>query len=103
MSRTSTSACTTPGSSVSGRPPQSADVPWTTAFCQRKQQAPGLTNLSRELWATCGQLVTTHPTACAHLLGQSIGAFGAAHGLCRTDVIWYGSPQWQIEACLRFE
>lgn len=81
---------------------QSADVPWTTAFCQTKQQAPGLTNIYMELGSTFGQLVTTNPTACAHLLGQIIGAFGADHVLWGTDSIWYGTPQWQIDAFRRF-
>jgi predicted TIM-barrel fold metal-dependent hydrolase len=82
---------------------QSADVPWTTEFCQMKQKAPGLTNIYMELGSTFGQLVTTNPTACAHLLGQIIGAFGADHVLWGTDSIWYGTPQWQIDAFRRFE
>jgi predicted TIM-barrel fold metal-dependent hydrolase len=68
-----------------------------------KQQAPGLTNIYMELGSTFGQLVTTNPTACAHLLGQIIGAFGADHVLWGTDAIWYGTPQWQIDAFRRFE
>ena len=48
---------------------QSADVPWTTEFCQMKQKEPGLKNIYMELGSTFGQLVTTNPTACAHLLG----------------------------------
>jgi predicted TIM-barrel fold metal-dependent hydrolase len=82
---------------------QSADVPWTTEFCQMKQKEPGLTNIYMELGSTFGQLVTTNPTACAHLLGQIIGAFGADHVLWGTDSIWYGTPQWQIDAFRRFE
>jgi uncharacterized protein len=82
---------------------QSADVPWTTEFCQMKQQEPGLKNIYMELGSTFGQLVTTNPTACAHLLGQIIAAFGADHVLWGTDSIWYGTPQWQIEAFRRFE
>jgi uncharacterized protein len=82
---------------------QSSDVPWTTAFCQMKQKEPGLKNIYMELGSTFGQLVTTNPTACAHLLGQIIAAFGADHVLWGTDSIWYGTPQWQIEAFRRFE
>jgi predicted TIM-barrel fold metal-dependent hydrolase len=82
---------------------QSAEVPWTTEFCQMKQSEPGLTNIYMELGSTFGQLVTTNPTACAHLLGQIIEAFGADHVLWGTDSIWYGTPQWQIEAFRRFE
>jgi predicted TIM-barrel fold metal-dependent hydrolase len=67
-----------------------------------KQKEPGLTNIYMELGSTFGQLVTTNPTACAHLLGQIIGAFGADHVLWGTDSIWYGTPQWQIDAFRRF-
>ena len=79
------------------------EVPWTTEFCQMKKQAPGLRNIYMELGSTFGQLVTSNPTACAHLLGQVIEAFGADHVLWGTDSIWYGTPQWQIEAFRRFE
>src|SRR2546427_11246133 len=56
-----------------------------------------------ELGSTFGQLVTTLPAICAHLLGEMIGAFGADHVLWGTDSIWYGTPQWQIEAFRRFQ
>ena len=82
---------------------QSADVPWTTEFCQMKKKEPGIKNIYMELGSTFGQLVTTNPTACAHLIGQIVDAFGADHVLWGTDSIWYGTPQWQIEAFRRFE
>jgi predicted TIM-barrel fold metal-dependent hydrolase len=82
---------------------RSADVPWTTEFCAMKKREPGLRNIYMELGSTFGQLVTTNPTACAHVLGQLVGAFGADHVLWGTDSIWYGTPQWQIEAFRRFE
>lgn len=82
---------------------QSAEVPWTSEFCRMKQQEPGLKNIYMELGSTFGQLATTNPTACAHLLGQVIAAFGADHVLWGTDSIWYGTPQWQIEAFRRFD
>jgi hypothetical protein len=87
--------------SVSAGKP-TGDVPWTTEFCQMKKQA-GLTNIYMELGSTFGQLVTTNPTACAHLLGQLVDAFGVDHVLWGTDSIWYGTPQWQIDAFRRFE
>jgi predicted TIM-barrel fold metal-dependent hydrolase len=82
---------------------QSADVPWTTELCGMVKKEPGIRNIYMELGSTFGQLVTTNPTACAHLLGQVIDAFGADHVLWGTDSIWYGTPQWQIEAFRRFE
>jgi predicted TIM-barrel fold metal-dependent hydrolase len=85
-------------------PGPSPDVPWTSEFCRMKRrEGAGLTNIYMELGSTFGQLATTNPTACAHLLGQCIDAVGADHVLWGTDSIWYGSPQWQIEAFRRFE
>jgi predicted TIM-barrel fold metal-dependent hydrolase len=81
----------------------SGDVPWTTELCQMKKKEAGLGNVYMELGSTFGQLATTDPTACAHLLGQVVDAFGADHVLWGTDSIWYGTPQWQIEAFRRFE
>jgi len=84
-------------------PTPSGEVPWTTEFCAMKKKEPGIRNIYMELGSTFAQLVTTNPTACAHLLGQMIAAFGADHVLWGTDSIWYGTPQWQIEAFRRFE
>jgi len=79
-----------------------AEVPWTSEFCRQKKAA-NLKNVYMELGSTFGQLVTTNPTACAHVLGQVVDAFGADHVLWGTDSIWYGTPQWQIDAFRRFE
>ena len=83
-------------------PKPTGEIPWTTEFCEMKKKEPGIKNIYMELGSTFGQLVTTNPTACAHLLGQMIAAFGADHVLWGTDSIWYGTPQWQIEAMRRF-
>src|SRR5262249_36633656 len=77
---------------------ETGEVPWTSEFCRMKKAEPGIRNIYMELGSTFGQLVTTRPSACAHLLGQVIDAFGADHVLWGTDSIWYGTPQWQIEA-----
>lgn len=81
----------------------SGEIPWTTGFCRMKLAEPGIKNIYMELGSTFGQLVTTSPAACAHLLGQIVHAFGADHVIWGTDSIWYGTPQWQIEAFRRFQ
>ncbi len=84
-------------------PKPTGEIPWTTEFCEMKKKEPAIKNIYMELGSTFGQLVTNNPTACAHLLGQIVNAFGADHVLWGTDSIWYGTPQWQIEAFRRFE
>ena len=84
-------------------PKPNGEVPWTTEFCEMKKKEPGINNIYMELGSTFAQLVSTNPSACAHLLGQIINAFGDDHLLWGTDSIWYGTPQWQIEAMRRFQ
>src|SRR2546426_11786782 len=47
-------------------------------------------------------MVITSPLLCGHVLGMLVQSFGADHVLWGTDSIWWGSPQWQIEALRRF-
>jgi len=82
---------------------RTGEVPWTSEFCRRKKAEPTIRNIYMELGSTFAQLVTTHPGICAHLLGEIMDAFGPDHVLWGTDSIWYGSPQWQIEAFRRFQ
>jgi predicted TIM-barrel fold metal-dependent hydrolase len=80
----------------------SARVNWVTDLCEIRERNPNLTNIYAELGATFGQLVITSPMLCGHVLGMLIQSFGADHVLWGTDSIWWGAPQWQIEALRRF-
>lgn len=82
---------------------KTGEIPWTTEFCRMKQANPAVTNIYMEIGSTFAQLVTTHPLVCAHFFGQILDAFGVEHVLWGTDSIWYGTPQWQIEAFRRFQ
>lgn len=82
---------------------KTSEIPWTTEFCRMKEAEPGISNIYMELGSTFAQLVTTYPLICAHLLGRVIHTFGVDHVLWGTDSIWYGTPQWQIEAFRRFQ
>ena len=79
-----------------------ADVNWVTDLCEIRRRKPGLTNVYAELGSTFGQMVITSPMLCGHVLGMLVQTFGADHVLWGTDSIWWGSPQWQIEALRRF-
>lgn len=79
------------------------EIPWTSEFCRLKHKQQKLNNVYMEMGSTFGQLVITEPVVCAHLLGQILLAFGEDHLLWGTDSIWYGTPQWQIEAFRRFQ
>jgi hypothetical protein len=78
-------------------------LPWTTDLCRMQQENPDVTNVYPELGAVFGHSVVTHPEICGHLLGQLNDTFGADHIIWGTDCIWWGSPQWLIEAFRRYQ
>lgn len=78
-------------------------LPWTTDLVRQQKENPDVTNVYPELGAVFGHSVVTHPEICGHLLGQLIDGFGAEKIIWGTDCIWWGSPQWLIEAFRRFE
>jgi predicted TIM-barrel fold metal-dependent hydrolase len=63
----------------------------------------GVTNVHGELGTSFASSAVTHPRHAAALLGTLIKGMGADHVLWGTDSVWYGSPQWQIEAFRRIE
>ena len=48
-------------------------------------------------------MIVTFPTVFAHLIGQLLHYMGEDHIVYGSDSIWYGGPQWQIEAFWRFQ
>jgi hypothetical protein len=53
-------------------------------------------------WHGLRQLAVAHPKFCAALVGTLVKGMGADHPVGHRSV-WYGSPQWQIEAMRRLE
>ena len=45
----------------------------------------------------------TFPSVCAHMLGQLLKYMGPERIVFGSDSLWYGAPQWQIEAFWRFQ
>lgn len=76
------------------------DVQWITRMAQ---QCAHLPNVYAELGTTFAATVTTFPTVCAHVLGQLLKYWGPERIVFGSDSLWYGAPQWQIEALWRFQ
>jgi predicted TIM-barrel fold metal-dependent hydrolase len=76
------------------------DILWTTQFAVDCAQYP---NVYAELGTTFASAVITFPTVCAHILGQLLKFMGEDRVIFGSDSVWYGSPQWQIEALWRFQ
>ena len=78
-------------------------IPWVSDLCEARKKNPKMTNVYMDLGTTFGMTVITEPLLCAYMLGLMIDAFGEDHVLWGTDSIWWGSPQWQIEAFRRLQ
>jgi len=76
------------------------EIHWTTRMAQ---QCAHLKNVYAELGTTFAGMVTTFPTACAHMLGQLLKYWGPDRIVFGSDSLWYGAPQWQVEAFWRFQ
>ena len=76
------------------------DIPWTTEYAQLVAPFP---NVYAEIGTTWASSVVTFPTVAAHLMGQLMKYMGEDRIAFGSDAVWYGSPQWQIEALWRFQ
>src|SRR5207253_8837164 len=75
-------------------------ISWTTEYAQLVQ---GLPNCYAEIGTTWASSVVTFPTIAAHILGQLLKFLGEDRVVFGSDSVWYGSPQWQLEALWRFQ
>ncbi len=60
-------------------------------------------NVYGEIGASFASLCVSDPRTAAAMMGILIKGLGEDHVLWGTDSIWFGSPQWQIEALRRLE
>ena len=76
------------------------NISWTTEYAQLVRDRP---NCYAEIGTTWASSVVTFPTIAAHILGQLMKFMGEDRIVFGSDSVWYGSPQWQIEALWRFQ
>ncbi|SNB46515.1 amidohydrolase family protein [Geobacter sp. DSM 9736] len=77
-------------------------IPWVSELAKIPGKW-GVTNLYAELGSVFAVTAISNPRYCAGILGTLIKGFGHERVLWGTDSVWYGSPQWQIEALRRLE
>ena len=75
---------------------------WASDLADIPQQHP-VKNVYAEIGTAFATFAVAAPRLAASLLGILIKGMGADHVLWGTDSVWYGSPQWQIEAMRRLE
>ena len=71
------------------------DISWTTEYAVLV--AP-FQNVYAEIGTTWASSVVTFPTVAAHIMGQLMKFMGPDRIVFGSDSVWYGSPQWQIDA-----
>ncbi len=81
---------------------KTGEITWASDLARVPQEA-GVTNVYAELGTSFAMCATANPRFAAALLGTYIKHMGADHVCWGTDSLWYGSPQWQIEALRRLE
>ena len=81
---------------------QTGRIRWASDLAEIPQKF-GVTNVYAELGTAFANSAVSHPKFCAAFIGTLVKGLGADHVLWGTDTLWYGSPQWQIEAMRRLE
>jgi hypothetical protein len=77
-------------------------IEWSTDLA-RIPDKYGVNNVYAELGTTFASTAVTNPRFCAAFVGQLVNLMGPERVVWGSDSVWYGSPQWQIEAMRRLE
>jgi predicted TIM-barrel fold metal-dependent hydrolase len=78
------------------------EIKWASDLARIPEEY-GVDNVYADLGTCFANSATANPRFAAALLGTLIKGLGADHVVWGTDSVWYGSPQWQIEALRRLE
>jgi predicted TIM-barrel fold metal-dependent hydrolase len=81
---------------------KSGRIEWVTDLAEVPQKH-GVKNVYADIGTTFAVTAVMHPRLAAGVLGTLVKGLGEDHVLWGTDSVWYGSPQWQIEALRRIE
>ncbi|HXG66909.1 MAG TPA: amidohydrolase family protein [Blastocatellia bacterium] len=83
--------------------PTTGDFAWHNVLMDIKKRNPKMNNVYCELGSFFNMLVVTDPVMAMHGMGKNIKYYGADHVIWGTDCLWWGSPQWAIDAFKRFQ
>jgi uncharacterized protein len=77
-------------------------IKWATDLAEIPAKY-GVNNVYGEIGTSFATCAVANPALAAALVGTLVRGLGADRVLWGTDSVWYGSPQWQIEALRRLE
>src|SRR5499433_1104422 len=80
----------------------SGRIKWASDLAEIPQRF-GVTNVYGEIGTSFANSAVAHPKFSAAFIGTLVKGLGADHVVWGSDTLWYGSPQWQIEAMRRLE
>ena len=83
--------------------PTTGDFLWHSVLMDIKKRNPKMNNVYCEIGSFFNTLAVTDPVICQHGMGKNIKYYGADHVVWGTDCLWWGSPQWGIDALKRFQ
>jgi predicted TIM-barrel fold metal-dependent hydrolase len=81
---------------------RTGEIPWVSELA-RIPGEHGVKNVFAELGSIFAITAVSAPRYCAGILGTLIKGMGEEKVVWGTDSVWYGGPQWQIEALRRLE
>jgi uncharacterized protein len=83
--------------------PTTGDFLWHSVLMDIKKRNPKMNNVYCEIGSFFNTLAVTDPVICQHGMGKNIKYYGSDHVVWGTDCLWWGSPQWGIDALKRFQ
>ena len=83
--------------------PTTGDFEWHSVLMDIKKRNPKMNNVYCEIGSFFNILAVTDPELCMHGMGKNIKNYGSDHVIWGTDCLWWGSPQWGIDAFKRFQ
>jgi predicted TIM-barrel fold metal-dependent hydrolase len=81
---------------------QTGRIKWATDLAEIPAKY-GVSNVYGEIGTAFANSAVANPRFAAAFVGTLVRGLGPEHVLWGTDSVWYGSPQWQIEAMRRLE
>jgi uncharacterized protein len=83
--------------------PATGDFQWHKILMDIKLRNPQINNVYPEIGSFFAPLMIADPVMCMHGMGKNIKTYGSDHVIWGTDCLWWGSPQWAIDAFKRFQ
>ena len=83
--------------------PVTGDFAWHSVLMDIKRRNPKIQNVYPEIGSFFGPLAIANPIMAMHGIGKNVKYYGADHVIWGTDCLWWGSPQWVIDAFKRFQ